>query len=82
MKNKSIKLEDLLLAHRYLYYLGEAVISDYDRDNLEKAVSILIPNRIIPTQVGVETKDMKIIDLSAKLKRGMYKLENLIYHIT
>lgn len=79
--NPPIKLEDLVLAHRHLYYSGEAILSDYAYDHLEKAVVILMPHGVIANQVGGECEIGKIKDLANALKRGMYKLESLIYFV-
>jgi hypothetical protein len=77
MKNPPIPLEDFVLAHRHLYYSGESVMDDYQYDKIEKALNFLSPNGIVATSVGGESDDPKIKDLANKIKRGMYKFENL-----
>lgn len=40
-----VPLEELLMAHRYLYYvLGDTVISDYEYDKLEREAREYLPS--------------------------------------
>ncbi len=78
-KRAPIRLEDLILAHRHLYYCGGAVISDFDYDKLEATAIKLLPESLLVNSVGGTSNDPKIKDLASKLKRGQYKIETLIY---
>jgi len=55
MNNKQTRartksLENIILYHKYLYYHGKAIISDYEYDQLEKELEKLYPESKVITE--------------------------------
>lgn len=79
---KTIKLEDLVMAHRYLYYVkANPVLSDYEYDQLESFAMFQLKNSASIQATGSDfegsyTKEQKL--LANELLKGLFDLENLI----
>lgn len=69
---KTIPLEHLILAHRHLYYSGEAVISDYEYDKLESAARNLLPESSEVHSCGEARHNIEVLKIAAMIKRGRF----------
>lgn len=69
---KTILLEHLILAHRHLYYSGEAVISDYEYDKLESAARNLLPESSEVHSFGEVSHNIEVLKIVGMIKRGKF----------
>lgn len=74
---KTILLEHLILAHRHLYYSGEAVISDYEYDKIESAARNLLPESSEVHSYGEVQRNIEVLKIAAMIKRGRFIAELL-----
>lgn len=69
---KTILLEHLILAHRHLYYSGEAVISDYEYDKLESAARNLLPESSEVHSCGEVRQNIEVLKIAGMIKGGKF----------
>lgn len=79
MTNKIKELEDKILKHKNLYYLGKPEISDFEYDKIEEELKALDPNNEILSFVGAEVFATDKVEHESKMLslNKTYKLEEL-----
>lgn len=71
-KNSQKELEDMIMAHRYLYYIEcMPIISDLEYDELDREATSILPETSPVHQVGSDLRSSysdKIVKLAEELK--------------
>ncbi len=75
---KTITLEELVLAHRHLYYIGRPVISDREYDVIETLARRLLPMDSEVHKSGGESDSRRIQTISLWLEQGKF-ISNLVW---